>query len=221
VIRGVRITFQNEQLTTTVTTNNVGVYEADLPLGRLHDDSAGCSGPQDLPPTGLSRHVANHPDPELTLLVGNPCGDMIMVNSSGEPITDEQWTVAQRQRAATERCRSEELIPIPSGDGFPLQLSIRYGSRTAVGDAYSYTGEKTRQYQTPVFVAYNLFSLQADKVTYFAQKQTIEASGNVNVVNEWGATQRADSVTFKLENGQATPLSKTTTQLTKPGDHTH
>ena len=197
VIREVKVTFQNEQLSRTVTTNNIGVYEADLPLGNYTMVAQGPSGFR------LYRRPLFHltlPSSAIlnaTLLVGNPCGDMIIVNGSGEPVTDEQW------KAATEHCRGEELIPIPSGDGLPLQLSIRYGSRTPIGGIYSYVGEKTRQYQTPVFVAYNLFSPQADKVTYDVQKRTIEARGNVTAVNESGATQRADSMSFKIENGRA------------------
>jgi Carboxypeptidase regulatory-like domain len=200
VIRGVQITFQNEQLSKTVTTNNVGVYEADLPLGG-YTMTAHSPGfrlyrrPLFRVTSPTATAVLN-----ATLLVGNPCGDMIIVNSWEKPVTEEQ------RKAATEHCRREELIPIPSGNGLPLQLSIRYGSRTPIGGTYSYTGEKTGQYQTPVFVAYNLFSLQADKVTYDVQKRTIEASGNVIAVNESGATQRANSMAFKIENGQVVLL---------------
>ena len=88
----------------------------------------------------------------------------------------------------------------------PFKLSVRYGSRTIVDSTYSYIGERTPQYEAPVFVAYNLFSLQADKVTYDAEKRTIEASGNVVAVNESGASQRADSMVFKIENGRVAPL---------------
>jgi len=119
VIPGVKVTFQNEQLTRTVITNNVGVYEADLPLG---DYTMTAQGPLGFRPCRrpLFRLPSATAILNATLLVGNPCGDMIIVNYSGEPVTDEQWN------AATERCRGEELIPIPSGDGLPLQLSIRY-----------------------------------------------------------------------------------------------
>lgn len=55
-------------------------------------------------------------------------------------------------------------------------------------------------------MAYNLFSLQADKVTYDVQKRTIEARGNVIAVSESGATQRTDSMAFKIENGQVVML---------------
>jgi lipopolysaccharide assembly outer membrane protein LptD (OstA) len=55
-------------------------------------------------------------------------------------------------------------------------------------------------------VVYNLFSLQADKVTYDIQRQTIEATGNVIAVNELGTHQGANSMAFKIEDGQVTPL---------------
>jgi hypothetical protein len=200
VIPGVKVTFQNQQLTTTVTTNNVGVYEADLPLGDYTMTAQGVPGFR-IYHRPLFRVMS--PTTAIlnaTLLVGNPCGDMVIGNSSGESVTDEQW------RAATERCRGEELIPIPSRDGLRLQLSIRYGNRTPVGHTYIYTGEKTRQYETSVFVVYNLFSLQADKVTYDIQRQTIEATGNVIAVNELGTHQGANSMAFKIEDGQVTPL---------------
>jgi lipopolysaccharide export system protein LptA len=55
-------------------------------------------------------------------------------------------------------------------------------------------------------VAYNLFSLQADHVVYNVKFRTVEAIGNVVVVNESGATQRAESMTLRIKNGQAIPL---------------
>jgi hypothetical protein len=177
VIPGVKVTFQSELLTMTVTTNNVGVYEADLPLG---DYTMTARGPRGF--RFYRRplfHVTSQATVALnaTLLVGR-----------------------------TDTCGGEELIPIPSGDGLPFKLSVRYGSRTTVGSTYSYIGEKTPQYEAPVFAVYNLFSLQADKVTYDVEKRTMEASGNVVAVNELGTSQRADSMVFKIENGQVAPL---------------
>jgi hypothetical protein len=200
VIRGVKVTFQHEQLSKTVSTNDVGVYEADLPFG---DYTMAAQGPRGFRiyhrPLFRVTSRANVVL-DVTLFVGDRCGDMFIVNSSGEPVTDEQW------RAATENCRREELISIPSGDGMPFQLSILYGSRTPVGNTSSYIGEKTPQYQATVFVAYNLFSLQADRVIYDQQERTIEASGHVIAIDESGATSRADSMVFKIENGQVVLL---------------
>jgi Carboxypeptidase regulatory-like domain len=191
-IPGVKVTFQSELVTTTVTTNNVGVYEADLPLG---DYTMTAQGPPGF--RFYRRPLFRVTSPvnavmNVTLLVGSRGGDVV---ATGEQV-----------EAVKEYCKGEELIRVPSGDGMPLQLSIRYGSRTPVGSTYSYIGEKTREYEAPVFVAYNLFSLQADKVAYDLKKRTIEASGNVVAVNELGTTQRADSMVFKIENGQVALL---------------
>jgi hypothetical protein len=47
---------------------------------------------------------------------------------------------------------------------------------------------------------------QSLKVTYDMQRQTIEANGNVIAVNELIATQRANSMAFRIEDGQVAPL---------------
>jgi hypothetical protein len=199
VIPGVKVTFQSVSLTTTVTTNNVGVYEADLPLG---DYTMTVQGPRGF--RFYRRPLFRVASPvsavmNATLLVGPPCGDMVMIRGT-------QVTAEQERGISTDDCEREDLIRVPSGNGMPFQLSILYGSRALVGSMYSYIGEKTHEYESPVFVAYNLFSLQADKVSYDAEKQTIEASGNVVAVNELGTTQRANSMVFKIENGQVTLL---------------
>jgi hypothetical protein len=197
VIPGAKVTFLNEQLTTTVNTNSVGIYEADLPLGS-YTMTAQVPGFR-LYRRPLFRVTApSNLILNAMLLVGNPCGDIIIVNSSGETVTADQY------KAATEHCRRDDPFRIPSRDGVPFELSIRYGERRPIGSTYSYRGEKTREYETPVFVAYNLFSLQADSVIYDATTRTFQASGSVVAVDESGATRRADAMTFKIEDGRAT-----------------
>jgi hypothetical protein len=194
VVGGVKITFENKRLATTVTTNSLGVYEINLPLGDYTMTVRG--------PTGFRSyrrplfHLVSPATLDATLLVGDPCGERIIVDSSGAPVTEQDI------KAATEACRHEELVSIPSGDGLQLELSIRYGSRTRIGDVCSYVGEKTQQYQAPVFVTYDLFSLQADTVTYNLQTQIVEASGHVIAVIESAATQSSRSMMFKIENGR-------------------
>ena len=71
------------------------------------------------------------------------------------------------------------------------------------------TGRDLPGWTTPVFVAYNLFTLRADHVDYDAQTRTLQATGNVVIVNAGGETQRVDFPrTFKIEQtGQSfTPL---------------
>jgi hypothetical protein len=196
VIRGVKVTFRNEQLTMNVTTDNQGFYEAELPLGEY---TMTAQGPPGFPPYERPLFRVTSPASAIlnvTLLVENSCGDAIIVDSSGESFTADQW------KAATIRCRGEDRILIPSNDGLPLQLFIRYGTRKAIGEIHSYTGEKTGQYQAPVFLTYNLFSLRAYELTYDAKNRMIVAHGNVVAVNELGSTIRAYLMTFKIENDQ-------------------
>jgi len=102
-------------------------------------------------------------------------------------------------------CSREESFLIPSEDHVPFELYIHYGTRALSGSTYSY-GDRKSPYGDPVFVAYNLLSLQADKVAYNAASRVIEAKGNVTYVSESGQTQRADSLAFRIKGGQAVRL---------------
>lgn len=181
-----------------VTTNDAGVFEADLPLGN-YTMTAEFQGfrPYHRP---LFRVTApTSPVFDVTLPVQSTC-DIVVVNSSGGSATPDEWVAAEK-----ERCLKEDFLSIASKEGIPFQLYIRYVTHTVIGDKSTYAGWKN-PYEDPVFVSYNLFSLWADTVTYDAKKQAIEASGNVAVVDESGTKHRADSMSFKIENGQAVPL---------------
>jgi Carboxypeptidase regulatory-like domain len=196
VIPGVEVTLQSEQLSKVLTTNDVGAYEADLPFG------AYIMSAQRLGFRQYRRPLFRVTSPAiLTVNVELPVRkivDRVVVKSSGKPVTrDENETAFPYY--------GDESFPIPSEDGVPYELYIRYMKRTVVGGVCDYTGEKT-PYEDPVFVAYNLFSLQADHVGFNAEQREIEASGNVVVTNESGQTRHADSMAFKIENGRAIPV---------------
>jgi hypothetical protein len=197
-----RVAFQSEQLSKIVLTNDAGAYEADLPLGdyTMSTQSVGFR-PYRRPLFRVTSSTSL--DFDVTLRPYGSC-DILVFNSSGK-VTPQEWAAAQQ-----DSCLQEDFLPVPFGD-VPLQLSIRYGSRTATGNAYSYAAENTNPRNTPVFVAYNLFTLQADRVLYDSKAHTIEANGNVVVVNEPGTIQRADSLIFKIDNGKVTPTTKAAT----------
>ncbi len=193
VVSGVKVTFQSERFSQTVMTSDVGVYDIDLPPGDYTMTAEGRGFRKYRRP--LFR-LASPASLDATLLIGPPCGDMVIINSSGEPATEQQI------EAATETCRREDLISIPPADGLPLQLSIRYGSRTQKGDICSYTGEVNGQFQTPVFVTYTLFSLRANRVRYDARSKKIEASGDVRTTSGSGHTDSANFMVFKIKKGE-------------------
>jgi lipopolysaccharide export system protein LptA len=198
----VRVAFQNEQLSKAMLTNDAGVYEADLPLGDYTMTAQGVNfRPYRRPLFRVTSPISL--DFDVTLRPYESC-DILVFNSSGK-VTPQEWAAAQQ-----DSCLQEDFLAVPFGD-VPFRLSICYRGRTTAGKAYSYVGENTNQRATPVFVAYNLFTLQADKVRYDSNNHTIEASGEIVVVNEPGTIQRADSLTFKIDNGKVTVVPQALT----------
>src|SRR5437016_3003584 len=155
VIRGVKVTFQSEHTSKTVATNDVGRYEEDLPFG-VYTMTAQSPGFRFYrrPPFRVTSSASISFD--IILPVGKTI-NRIVVSSSGAPVTPEEWDAALKNPLPYY---GEESFSASSDDGVPFQLYIRYMSRAATDGTYSYAGEKL-PYEDPVFVAYNLFSLQA------------------------------------------------------------
>jgi|SRR5271168_3400214 len=196
LVDGAKITFHRSGFSRTVVTNNKGIYEADLPLGDYSMTIKSivfrvCHRPlfRVLSPVHITFDFALHPARIFT----------------DQPLNPED---PQAREAALYDISSygEEFLPVPSDDGMPFQLYVHYVNRGQTGQTYMYAGDNYPPYKNPVFVAYNLFTLQADRVRYDAHSRTLEANGNVVVSNESGVTQRAESVIFKIANGQAVPL---------------
>ncbi len=184
VIRNATVTFSGERSAGTVTTG-VGTYDIDLPLG-VYTMIVQANG---FEPYRRPAFRVNSPTSLLfnaTLQIGG-CGDMIIV-----PLTDEN--IYQ----ATKRCRHYDQFAVPGQDGTPFKLYIQFPERLA-GGGDGYVGEDP---YNPVMVAYNLFSLHADQVTYDEKKSLLRARGNVVVEDESGE-HTADDVTYKIKNGSA------------------
>lgn len=190
-VYGVKIAFRNEQASKSMLTNDAGKYEADLPLGSYTMTAAGIGFQPYVRPTFRVTSPAS-----LTFdVVMHASGDCeIPIFDLSGIVTAEEWAAAQKPS-----CLLEDFFPVPSQDA-PFNVSFRYRSRTVAGNTTSYAG--------PVFVAYNLFSLRADRVTYDSKNKSLQASGHVVAVNEPGTIQRADSIAFTLADGQAIPASQ-------------
>lgn len=197
VIPGAKVSFHSNQLTKEVSANAKGFYEADLDLG-VYTMTVQNQGFHLFrrPPFRVTSPTRITFD--ATLLLAGSC-DVVVSNNSGAAPTPEEL-----EQAARMFCSREEFLPAALEDGAPFQVYVRYGNRTAANGTYTYTTQKYPGY--PVFVAYNLFSLLADNVVYDAAHRTLEASGHVIVIGETAETQRADSMSFKVANGQAVRL---------------
>jgi hypothetical protein len=192
VIPKARIGFQSKQLDKAVSPTDDGLYEIELPLGDYTMTVQSPGFMRYRRPLFRARAPANLVF-DVRLQLGR-CGDMVINGSGGPPTNAEIYT-------ATERCRHEDLFPLsPRGD--QLQLSIQYETRTETANVFSYSGASR---EDPVSVAYNLFSMRADRVVYDAREKTLEAHGNVVMEDESGK-RRAEAIAFSLEDGQPKQL---------------
>jgi len=196
----VTVTFEGEKVSKTVYTDDRGVYKADLPVGlysmtaRSPDRALGLyQRPlfQVASPTSLVLDIA------LETYTRSSCDLGVLPSSTHIPDTNDE----------KDACGGQDFLPLPSDDGVPFQLLVEYESRKRTNRGYAYSARPLLPRPAdPVFVAYNLFTLRADQVLYDVDSRKLEATGNVVLEKADGTTRSADLMTFKIENGEATPL---------------
>jgi hypothetical protein len=126
VISGAKVEFQSKGFDKTLTTKEIGVCEADS-LSATTPRFAQSPGfrPYRRPLFRVKSAAAISFDATLPV---QPTCDMVMVNSAGIPPTPEEWAAAKR-----DLCLHEDFFPVPSRDGVPFQLYIRYVKHSALG----------------------------------------------------------------------------------------
>lgn len=194
------ITFQSERITRTVIVDDIGSYQADLPFG-LYKMTA--QGPT-IGPQALTRYVRLFRVESPTTVVLK--GSLYMARMNCDAVVGGD-TGEQKMEAWKNVCGGEDYFPVPAKDGTPFQLYIQYPQRQASERGYIYTTNKVAEPNAPVFLAYNLFSLEANTVFYDVKTRTIAASGNVVVADGSGTTRHADSLGFRIEDGKVVPLN--------------
>jgi hypothetical protein len=197
-VRGAGVTFESQKISITVSSDKSGFYEANLPVG-LYTMTA----------KPVERYLQKYRRPLFRVASPTSLTFNITLGPAG-PFCDSKKPVLDQPLPADDGvriCGGGDSFPVPSQDKVPFDLFIQYETRRPTDRGYTYnTGEHLPGSQSPVFVAYNLFTLQADHIVYDVQRSTLEATGDVVVENADGTTQRADSMTFKMENGEATLL---------------
>jgi hypothetical protein len=194
---GAEVTFENGKANTIAFTDKEGFYEANLPVG-FYTMNVNPMTPGFREYRRPLFRVASATNLTLDATVGPgvPC-DLVVPDGSDHTLTPDE---------AQDACGSLDIFEAPSKDGTPFQLFIDYPNRQRTDRGVIYNSRKLEGFKTPVLVAYNLFTLQADNVVYDVQDRILKAMGNVLVVSPDGGTQRADSMTLKIENGEVTPL---------------
>ena len=196
------VTFRGPQMTQTLVVGNKGSYQADLPVGlyKMTVETPALGTAKLTPYSRLFRVNS-----AATVLRSY---DLSNVNNNCDVVPS--GTAEEGPELTKDACGGEDAFPLPGNDGTALELSIRYAFRTRVGKNYAYRrsgGQMLPNYRTPVFVAYDLFTLEADEVSYDLQKHTIVAKGDVVISGGSGNSKPTASLRFKIKDGQVTPLT--------------
>jgi hypothetical protein len=183
------VTFNGEHANKTVVVDDKGFYSADLPIGlyKMTAEGPTIGGATLTPYVRLFRVTL----PTTIVLNGSLHIKQMTCDAIGG--------LEERKDA----CGAEDSFPIPSKEGTPFELIIRYPGRQSTFTGYVYSGGS----DPPVFVAYNLFSLEAKAVSYLPKTRTIVASGSVVAEDGSGTTRHADLMSFRFEDGKAIPLN--------------
>lgn len=191
------VTFCGERTTKTVTVDDKGFYQAELAFGVYKMTAQGPKlGHQVLTPYARLFRVKS---PGTVVLNGA----LYMEHMTCDIVVG--GTPKQQLEETKNLCGGEDKFPIPAKDGTPLELYIRYSNRDVSDQGYRYGGGRHPN-RVPVFVAYNLFALEADGVSYDRKNETITAVGKVVTEDGSGKVQHFGSVVFRIEDGQAVPL---------------
>lgn len=194
-VRGAKVTFESRKNSITVSSDTSGFYEADLPVDLYTMTAKSVEGYLQRYRRPLFR--ANTPASLTFNITLGPAG----------PFCDIKKPVAGQPPPADDGvrdCGGVDTFPVASQDNVPFDLFIQYETRMPTDGGYTYNGgAPLADSQGAVFVAYNLFTLEADRVVYDVQRRTLEGTGNVVVENADGTTRHANSMTFKIENGEA------------------
>lgn len=214
VVPGTRVRFNGDKFKKTVFTDSKGFYEADLPLG-LYTMTADALKPVDLN-FGLNPVSGPPQDPyepdvqgyERPLFRVNSPASLTLDITLDPAVFCERgaWSGSIPTPSDGEiSCGGQDSFKIPSDEGVPFELLIRFWNRWTSERGYVYNTRNVLP-NLPVFVAYNLFTLRAEHVIYDVQSKTLQATGNVVFSNSDGATQHAESMTLTIEDGQASPV---------------
>jgi len=189
VIPHVEVHFLGDNADQTVTADDNGFYQTDLPVGTYTMTVSSIRRPY----IGFQKYTRFFRVPSLT---------SITLNGYLNPrySCDGVWTGEDAQELYKDSCGGEDSFPFPSRDAVPLRLDIRYVRRERGEKLVSYGSNGV--VKGPVLVAYNLFALKADSVEYSRTDGTVRASGHVVLEDQSGPTS-ASSAAFKFDDGKA------------------
>ncbi len=192
VIPHVEVHFAGTNVDRTITVDDKGSYETNLPFGTYTMTA-------EVPPLGPN-HISFFTKYVRFFRVMSPTTITLNGTLDLTYFCDGVWAGEDAEEAYKDSCGGEDSFAFPSGDGTPFRLEVRYPRRQRKQKSFSYS--RSPVVKNPVRVAYNLFCLQADSVDYNAIDDTIRAYGNVLFEDQSGQA-RDSSAAFKFIDGIA------------------
>jgi len=199
-IVGAELKFEGSKTTVTVFSDSQGFYHAKLPVGLYSMTVA--KGPRD-----YRRPLFRVSSPK-TIVLDVPLYPPLRNCDSGIiSVTQPDGTPEKTETVVTpdefrDKCGGWDRYPLPSDEGVPFELLVRYSNRLRRDSERIYNGG----FQNPVSVAFNLFTLTADHVTYDMASRTLVAIGNVTITKGSAGSTHANSVKFRIDNARAQRL---------------
>lgn len=200
IVPRAEVTFKGEQITKTISSDSRGRYSAELPIG-TYTMTASSAGVEKYRRPLFRVESARTITLSITFYPDAPNCDPVFSRLASPDGTPKSPPPTQDDY--NDVCGGRDYLPIPSGGGLTFDLLIQYSNRQRADDKSTYRHDA----RGPVFVAYNLFSLEADKVIYDVKSRTIAATGNVVVADGSGTTRHAESLGFRIEDGKVVPLN--------------
>jgi Carboxypeptidase regulatory-like domain len=196
-IAGAQVKFEGSNRTETVTSDRRGFYRAELPVGlytmTVEKGSPG-SGKY------YRRPLFEVLSPKTILLDATLYPSLPSCDPGVVFERRPDGTTKSEIRAAPDTlrdvCGGWDRYPLPSKEGVPFELLVRYSGRVRRGGERIYNGG----FRNPVLIAFNLFTLTADQVTYDLDKRIVLAVGNVTTTNGSAGSAHANSMKLKIAN---------------------
>jgi len=177
-IVGAQVKFEGSKTTRIVSSDSRGFYRAELPVGLYTMTVAkGSSSYGEFYRRPLFR-VASPKTVVLNVTRYPPlpsCDPGAIIERRLDGTTRSE--IRPAPDTLRDECGGWDRYPFPSDEGVPFELLVRYSNRVRRDSERIYNGG----FRNPVFVAFNLFTLTADHVSYDMNSRTLLATGNVTI----------------------------------------
>lgn len=190
-IAGAEVKFEGSNTTETVSSDRQGFYRTELPVGTYSMTVTNGAAYYKRPLFRVSSPKTIVLDVTLSRLVRSCDPGVIGVTRpDGMAYTETVGTPDDLR----DKCGGWDRFPIFSGKGGSFELFVRYDSRRRNDGRRVYDSG----FRSPVLVAFNLFTLTADHVTFDITSRTLVATGNVTTTNGSAGSTRTNSAKFRI-----------------------